>query len=172
MVNGTYIVQNWEYAKSLGRVTCIIMAKIWFISPAACSNVTKRSLYDVLPFPNTLAVAEVKGSDLKAALGNGVSEIESGSGRFPQIAGMSFAFDMKQPKGSRVTGVKVGGKALEEDTTYQVATNDFLIAGGDGYSMFMNQKSLDTGVTLYEVVEQYMKAKKEITGKIEQRIRQ
>ncbi|MBG9795057.1 5'-nucleotidase [Paenibacillus dendritiformis] len=135
-------------------------------------DVTKRNLYDVLPFPNTLAVVEVKGSDLKAALENGVSEIESGSGRFPQIAGLSFAFDVKQPKGSRVTDVKVGGKALEEDKTYHVATNDFLIAGGDGYSMFMNKKSLDTGVTLYEVVEQYMKAKKEIAGKLEQRIRQ
>ncbi|SUA50637.1 5'-nucleotidase [Paenibacillus thiaminolyticus] len=71
-----------------------------------------------------------------------------------------------------MTDVKAGGKALEKDTTYRVATNDFLIAGGDGYSMFMNKKSLDTGVTLYEVVEQYMKAKKEITSRTEQRIRQ
>ncbi|BFH17537.1 5'-nucleotidase C-terminal domain-containing protein [Paenibacillus melissococcoides] len=106
-------------------------------------DVTKRNLYDVLPFPNTLAVVEMKGSDLKAALENGVSENESGSGRFPQIARMSFAFDVKQPKGSRVTEVKVGGKALEEDKTYHVATNDFLIGGGDGYSMFMNKKSLE-----------------------------
>ncbi|WII37975.1 5'-nucleotidase C-terminal domain-containing protein [Paenibacillus thiaminolyticus] len=81
-------------------------------------------------------------------------------------------FDVKQPKGSRVSDVKAGGKALEKDTTYRVATNDFLIAGGDGYSIFTNKKSLDTGGTLYEVVEQYMNAKKEITGKTEQRIRQ
>ncbi|GAV13875.1 bifunctional UDP-sugar hydrolase/5'-nucleotidase [Paenibacillus sp. NAIST15-1] len=135
-------------------------------------DITKRNLYDVLPFPNTLAVVEAKGSDLTAALENGVSEIEAGSGRFPQVAGITFSFDIKKPKGSRVSDVKVGGKAVEADKTYRVAVNDFLIAGGDGYAMFKDKKSLDTGVTLYEVVEQYMKEKKDITAKIEQRIKQ
>ncbi|EJW15427.1 5'-nucleotidase C-terminal domain-containing protein [Paenibacillus alvei] len=135
-------------------------------------DITKRNLYDVLPFSNSLAVVEVKGSDLIAALESGVSEIDAGSGRFPQVAGLSFSFDSNKPTGSRVSDVKVGDKAVEADKTYRVATNDFLIAGGDGYSMFMNKKSLDTGVTLYEVVEQYMKEKKEVTAKIEQRIKQ
>ncbi|MBN3524628.1 bifunctional metallophosphatase/5'-nucleotidase [Paenibacillus apiarius] len=135
-------------------------------------DITKRNLYDVLPFPNTLAVVEVSGNELKTSLENGVSEIDSGSGRFPQISGMTFSFDKKQPKGSRVTDVKVGGEALVADKTYRVATNDFLIAGGDGYAAFKDKKSLNTGVTLYELVEQFIKSKKELTAKVEQRIRQ
>ncbi|MCG7408685.1 5'-nucleotidase C-terminal domain-containing protein [Paenibacillus sp. ACRRX] len=118
-------------------------------------DITKRNLYDVLPFPNTLAVVEAKGSELRAALESGVSEIESGAGRFPQIAGMTFTFDMKLKAGSRVSDVKVGGKALDDNKTYRVATNDFIIAGGDGYSM-LKKDALNTGVTLYEVVEDYI----------------
>ncbi|UHA75065.1 bifunctional metallophosphatase/5'-nucleotidase [Paenibacillus sp. 481] len=133
-------------------------------------EVTKRHLYDVLPFPNTLAVVEVTGTDLKAALENGVSDIEAGGGRFPQVGGMSFTFDVKQPAGSRVTDVKVGGKALEEAKTYRVATNDFLIAGGDGYESFKGKKALNTGVTLYETVEDYIINKKELSPKVDNRM--
>lgn len=131
-------------------------------------DITKRNLYDVLPFPNTLVVVEITGNELKAALENGVSEI----GRFLQIAGMTFSFDIKQPKGNRVTTVNVGGKALVANKMYRVATTDFLVAGGSGYTMFKDKKTMKTDVTIYEVVEQYMREKKEISGKIEQRIKQ
>lgn len=133
-------------------------------------DITKRNLYDVLPFPNTLAVIEVSGKELRAALENGVSKIEEGAGRFPHVSQITFTFDIKQPAGSRVSHIKVGGKELNDTQTYRIATNDFLIAGGDGYETFKKEHALNTGVTLFEVVEQYLIATKEITVKKDGRI--
>ena len=32
-------------------------------------------------------------------------------GRFPQVAGLSFVFDVRRPPGSRITSVEVAGAA-------------------------------------------------------------
>ncbi|MFD0692979.1 bifunctional metallophosphatase/5'-nucleotidase [Paenibacillus sp. GCM10027628] len=133
-------------------------------------DITKKALYDVLPFPNTVVILEAKGSELKAALENGVSQVESGAGRFPQISGMSFSYNPTKPSGQRVIDVKVGGKALEPDKTYRLATNDFVAAGGDGYDMFKDKKALNTGITLYELVEEALIARKTINPTTEGRI--
>ncbi|MGZ9585570.1 bifunctional metallophosphatase/5'-nucleotidase [Paenibacillus marinisediminis] len=133
-------------------------------------DITKRNLYDALPFPNTLAVVEATGKELRAALENGVSKIEESGGRFPHVSGMSFTFDIKQPAGSRVTNVKVGGQPIDDAKTYRVATNDFIIAGGDGYEMLKKDSALNTGVTLYEVVEQYIINAKAVSAKLDGRI--
>jgi 5'-nucleotidase/UDP-sugar diphosphatase len=54
----------------------------------------------VLPFQNTLATFEFKGSDVIAALENGLSQIEEGAGRFPQVAGMRYSFDKDAEPGA------------------------------------------------------------------------
>ncbi|MBD0378763.1 bifunctional metallophosphatase/5'-nucleotidase [Paenibacillus sedimenti] len=133
-------------------------------------DITKKALYDVLPFPNTVVILEVKGSELKAALENGVSQVESGGGRFPQISGMSFSYNPTKPAGQRVVEVKVGGKVLDSDQTYRLATNDFVAAGGDGYAMFKDKKALNTGITLYELIEEALIARKSINPTTEGRI--
>jgi 5'-nucleotidase/UDP-sugar diphosphatase len=61
----------------------------------------------VLPFQNTLATFDLKGSDVIAALENGLSKIEEGAGRFPQVAGMRYTFDKDAEAGSRVVSVDV-----------------------------------------------------------------
>lgn len=135
-------------------------------------DITKRNLYDVLPFPNTLAVIKISGQELYNALEHGVGDIESGAGRFPQVAGMSFTLDAKAPQGKRVSDVKVGGKALDLNKTYSMVTNDFMAVGGDGYEMFKGKEVFNTGFTFYEVVEQYLIDAKTVAPKIDGRIKQ
>ena len=55
------------------------------------------------------------------------------AGRFPQVSGMTVEFDPRQPAGSRVLSITVGGAPLDADKTYRVAVNDFMARGGDGY---------------------------------------
>ena len=57
-------------------------------------EVTMGEVLTVLPFQNTLATFEVTGETIVAALENGVSEVEDGAGRFPQVAGISFTVDL------------------------------------------------------------------------------
>jgi 2',3'-cyclic-nucleotide 2'-phosphodiesterase (5'-nucleotidase family) len=99
---------------------------------------TRRDILTELPFGNTTVLVAITGEDILAALENGVSQVEDGAGRFPQVSGLTFAFDASKPAGSRVTDVEVRGVPLNPGATYRVATNDYMLGGGDGYSSLGN----------------------------------
>lgn len=107
---------------------------------------TKRDVLSILPFNNAIVKIEITGKTLRQALEHGVamsSGEENEPGRFPQVSGMSFTFDPIKPSGKRITEIKVGGKSLDENKTYTLATSDFLVTrGGDGYTMFKDAKLL------------------------------
>ncbi|MCU6793282.1 5'-nucleotidase C-terminal domain-containing protein [Paenibacillus sp. WQ 127069] len=133
-------------------------------------DITKKILQTAFPFPNTLAVVEVTGTELKASLENGVSQVEKGGGRFPQISGMSFTYDPSLPAGSRVLKVKVGGKELDSNKKYKVAANDYLIAGGDGYETLKQPGVFNTGIQIYDILEESLINMKTVNPTIEDRI--
>ncbi len=103
---------------------------------AAGAKITRRDILTELPFGNRTVVTSITGKDVKAALENGLSQMENRAGRFPQVSGMVVTVDPKQPAGSRVVSVTVNGQPIDEAKTYTLATNDFMLKGGDGYSMF------------------------------------
>ena len=100
----------------------------------AGAKLTRRDILTELPFGNVTVETEIPGSQVLAALVNGVSQVEKGAGRFPQVSGLSFAFDPSAPAGSRVSEVMVGDQPLDPDKVYKVATNDYMLSGGDGYT--------------------------------------
>jgi 2',3'-cyclic-nucleotide 2'-phosphodiesterase (5'-nucleotidase family) len=81
--------------------------------------------------------AKVSGLAIKQALEHSVSAYPQEQGAFMQVAGIAFVFDPSKPAGSRIVSVTVDGEDLVSDQTYQVVTNDFIAAGGDGYEMFV-----------------------------------
>lgn len=95
---------------------------------------TRRDVLTELPFGNRTVLVEITGRDLKAALENGVSDIDNRSGRFPQVSGLRIIIDHKAPAGARIKHAEHDGKPIEPDEKYKVASNDFLLAGGDGYT--------------------------------------
>ena len=101
---------------------------------AAGSELTRRDIFEELPFGNMTVLLELSGADLRAALENGVSQVENMAGRFPQVAGLRLVYDPQAPPGDRVMEVEVGGEALDPTRTYRVATNDYMAQGGDGYA--------------------------------------
>lgn len=99
-------------------------------------EITYRQVYATLPFNNYLVAVRMSGKQLIEALEHGVSGVERGEGRFPQISGMSFVFDRRLPVGHRIVSAAVGGKPIEPQQDYDVATLDFIAVGGDGYQSF------------------------------------
>ena len=86
---------------------------------------------------------------------------------------MSFSFDARKPIGSRVEEIKVGGKPIEMSKLYRVATNDYLVTGGDGYKALTKGKVLigtRSGTLLTDVLTKYIKAHDPIAKKAEGRI--
>ncbi len=75
--------------------------------------ITRGMVYTVLPFGNYIWTTQLTGADLKAVLENGVSKMPAQDGRYPHLAGATFTFDVSQPVGSRVTGIKVAGQPVD-----------------------------------------------------------
>jgi 2',3'-cyclic-nucleotide 2'-phosphodiesterase (5'-nucleotidase family) len=87
-----------------------------------------------LPFRSRVVVIELSGEEIWQAVENGLSAIEEVKGRFPHVSGMEVTYDSEKQSGSRVSSIQVGGRPLELDRVYSLATTDYLAQGGDGYS--------------------------------------
>lgn len=120
-------------------------------------EVTMGEVLTVLPFQNTLSTFQITGATLVEALENGVSQIEDGAGRFPQVAGMTFTVDPSAEPGSRISDVMVGGAPVEMDKVYGAVSNNYVRNGGDGYAMFKDaENAYDYGPDLADVTAEYL----------------
>jgi len=124
-------------------------------------DITMGEVLTVLPFSNTLATMQISGADVIAALENGLSQVEDGAGRFPQVAGLKYTWTRTRPAGDRVINVQVkqGDQwvPIDEAATYGVATNNYMRNGGDGYAMFVTAANpYDFGPPLEQVLADYI----------------
>jgi 2',3'-cyclic-nucleotide 2'-phosphodiesterase (5'-nucleotidase family) len=133
-------------------------------------EITQGEVITVLPFGNTAMAIELSGADLKAALEHGVSQYPATEGLFPQVSGIEFTFDGDAEPGNRVQEVWVGGEPLNENEDYVVVTNDFMKAGGDGYSMFTDAPIVSEAGGLEEVVMEYIEETGPVAPEVEGRI--
>jgi 2',3'-cyclic-nucleotide 2'-phosphodiesterase (5'-nucleotidase family) len=104
--------------------------------------IARKDVFGWLPFGNVVVKVAVPGAAVRAALENGLSQVEAGGGRFPQVSGLRYTFNPTRPAGSRIVEVRVGDQPISDTTVYTVATNDFMLRGGDGYSMFTSGQVL------------------------------
>ena len=120
-------------------------------------EVTMGEVLTVLPFQNTLSTFQVSGATVVAALENGVSQIEEGAGRFPQVAGITFTVDAAAEPGSRVSDVMVGGAPIDAEKMSGVVSNTYVRNGGDGYKMFVDaENAYDFGPDLADVTAEFI----------------
>ncbi|BFL63126.1 5'-nucleotidase [Roseomonas mucosa] len=129
-------------------------------------TVTMGDILAMLPFNNTLATATLKGSDIKAALENGLSRAPESIGRFPQVAGMRVVWNIQRPPGERVVSLEIGGKPYDPEKAYRIVTNNFMRQGGDGYDSFRDKalEHYDNGAPLEDALIDYLSAGKPLPG--------
>ncbi len=134
-------------------------------------EVTKGDVLTVLPFGNTVRIIDVTGADIIAALENGLSTYPEALGAFPHVAGMMVQFDSSKEAGSRVVSVMIGDEMLDEEAVYSLATNDFIVAGGDGYTMFIGANVTAEFGAMDEVLIDFIAENgfdaSEVTGRIQ-----
>lgn len=98
--------------------------------------VTLGQIINVLPFVNVVTVVEMTGDDIYTALEHGYSYLPSPTGGFAQTD-LQVVYNKFAAPGKRILRVLLpDGTAIDRNATYKCATNDFLAAGGDGYSSF------------------------------------
>jgi 2',3'-cyclic-nucleotide 2'-phosphodiesterase (5'-nucleotidase family) len=137
----------------------------------APGEITINDVVTVLPFGNTLSTIKLTGEQLLAVLEHSVRLYPATNGGFMQVSGLTFSFDPSLPEGERVVEVKVGGVKLDPAAVYTVATNDFLAAGGDGYTAFAEGTELvDTGISLDIVLMEYIQQQGSVGASVDGRI--
>jgi 2',3'-cyclic-nucleotide 2'-phosphodiesterase (5'-nucleotidase family) len=131
----------------------------------------------VLPFGNVVVTLQVNGAELKTMLENGISRMPAIDGRFPQVSGLCFTYDIAAPAGSRVgsavrqtaagscTGAPID---LTSASSYKIAENDFMSSGGDGYPNFFSRAT--TQNIMDQVVADYITNNSPIAPAIQGRI--
>jgi 2',3'-cyclic-nucleotide 2'-phosphodiesterase (5'-nucleotidase family)/predicted AlkP superfamily phosphohydrolase/phosphomutase len=139
--------------------------------------ITRGQALSVLPFGNIVVTLQVNGAELKTMLENGVSRMPAVDGRFPQVSGLCFTYDITAPAGSRVTGAvrqaadgTCTGAAVDltAATTYTILENDFMGNAGDGYPNFSSRMA--TLDLMDQVTADYITANTPISPSIQGRI--
>ena len=142
-------------------------------------DVTFNNLLNVLPFNNTIVLAEISGQTIKDMLEMTMMYYPGEGGAFPHLSGLTFSFNTSIPSSvvldeyedfAGVTGqykvynIKVYNKdngtyePLELDKTYTIAaSNYYLLEYGSGLKMLENTKVIQKdGMLDVEALESYI----------------
>jgi 2',3'-cyclic-nucleotide 2'-phosphodiesterase (5'-nucleotidase family) len=139
--------------------------------------ISRGQVLGVLPFGNEVVTLTVNGAELKTMLENGVSSMPGANGRFPQVSGLCFSYDISAPVGSRVIGAVrqaadgtcTGAPVdLTAGSTYTLAENDFMVEGGDGYPNFASRAT--TRELMDQTLADYIEASGTVSPAIQGRI--
>ncbi|MCM4163512.1 hypothetical protein DHC50_07860 [Arenibacter sp. A80] len=100
------------------------------ISPG---NITERTAYEIMPFENSVVIAELDGKAIRALVSFLIK-----SGVPHPIAGIQIIVD----KNKSLQAVNIQGKPFDENRTYYVATSNYLVTGGDNMDFLKGYISL------------------------------
>lgn len=129
--------------------------------------ITKYNLVEVFPFGNQVVVFDITGKALLEALEANTAATPEAEGGFPQVAGIRFKIETGKTE-NRVTILDVGGKEFDPAATYTIATNDFIGAGGDKYSVFGDfYEGKMSGINLEDALIDYIQT--ELSGVVDAR---
>lgn len=133
-------------------------------------TITRGNIVDVFPFGNLIEVKEVTGAMMKEILEHGTDAYPEPAGKFPHVSGMTYQIDLSRPVGDRIVNMMVNGEPIDMEATYELATNDFVAAGGDGYSMLGDLPYVKSMSALDEALFMYIQELGVISPQVEGRI--
>ncbi len=112
-------------------------------------DVTYGDVYEILPFQNTLCILEMKGEAVQALF----RQMAAVGGEGLSGARLVLSDDMQLKE------ARIGGKPVDPERVYQVATIDYLAEGNDGMPAFKEavRRVCPEGMTIRQVVVDYIK---------------
>lgn len=120
--------------------------------------VTKQDVERVLPFGQKIVVAEMSGEQLLELFAF-IGALPQGAGGFAQVSdGVSYTLTFDETGfNAQISDVLVGAEPVDGLRTYRVALNDFVAAGGSGYSFFLREDVVkaETSVGLADAIADY-----------------
>lgn len=96
--------------------------------------ITWGDLYAVQPFGNALVAMQLSGEQLYRLLNQ--QWAGQPEPRILQVSGFTYVWDEQRPDNDRIVEIRKAGRPIEREVFYSVATNAFLAAGGDHFTVF------------------------------------
>ena len=124
--------------------------------------------FEVLPFQNTLVTLKLTGAQLKKTLERGLVPAVG----LMAISGIRVQFDRKKPDGQRIASLLlIEGTPVDDSKLYSVTTNDFVVAGGDGFEELPKGTDIqDTRIFLRDVLVDYIQDHKVLSPVVDGRV--
>lgn len=132
----------------------------------SAGDITYRTVYEILPFENSLCILSLKGKDVKDLMkdiikvgGEGISNVH-----------MTVNKDMD------LLDLKVGNKTVDDEHIYHIATLDYLAEGNDRMTAFKRaeKKLCYETATIRQIFIDYVKAEtakgRSLTSKMDGRV--
>jgi len=136
-------------------------------------DITYNDLFTIQPFGNTMVNLNLTGAQIKDVL---EQQFTGAFGqtvqRILKVSGLTYTWNPAAPAGSKIVSIQVGGSPLNPTATYLVTTNNFLAAGGDGFTRFTLGTNQIGGPIDLDVLIAYVEHHTPLTPFIDGRIRQ
>ncbi|WP_300811719.1 5'-nucleotidase [uncultured Bacteroides sp.] len=135
-------------------------------SVLSAGTITYGHVYEILPFENSLCVLTLSGDVLRQLLQN----IAARGGEGVSGVKMEISAD------GQLLDATIGGRPIDDERLYSVATIDYLAEGNDGMTALLNAQSCDCpeGATLRNLFLQYVEKQtaegKKVASALEGRI--
>ncbi|MFZ5895212.1 MAG: bifunctional metallophosphatase/5'-nucleotidase [Myxococcota bacterium] len=90
-------------------------------------------LFTIQPFGNSLVRLNMTGQQIYDLLNQ-----QFAVNRFLQISGLTYTWDASLPAANRIVEVRKDGSPIDRAAIYTVTANNFIAAGGDGFTTFLS----------------------------------
>jgi 5''-nucleotidase/2'',3''-cyclic phosphodiesterase and related esterases len=116
-------------------------------------DITISDVISVFPFENKIVILEIQGKYIR-----GIIENFANKQRVEAMSGIKLII-----KNRKIKKLLIGGKPLNDNKLYNLATIDFLLGGGDGlYLLKKRERVINTDILIRDAVIQYIQ---ELTDK-------
>lgn len=124
--------------------------------------ITRRDVFEVMPFDNNIVVLKMTGQELEGMVRNAI-EGKAHSGI--EVSGISIEVIVGANDARTLTGLRIGGEKIETARVYRVAMNSFMADGGDAYieRAQPGEKRTDDVMLLREMLENMFVNKGRVT---------
>ena len=121
----------------------------------AAGPITRGSVYEVMPFDNTLVTLTMTGAELRRMIVDGLKR-----NSVPIESGLRIRYDASAPEEQRLQSLTLAdGSPLDDARRYKVAVNNFMASGGDNLSVYQNAlDKIDTGILIRSALEDWIVA--------------
>jgi 5'-nucleotidase len=129
--------------------------------------VTYNDLHTVQPFGNTLVTLTMTGEMIRRLLEQQFEGAKPDATRLLQVSrGFAYQYSASAPAGNRVIGesIQIDGRRLAPSDPVRVTASDFLVGGGDGFTMFSEGTDRVVGVADIDALVAYFKSRSPVAA--------